>query len=67
MLSMFKSVRDLWAWVCGGTSTITGYIAQQDIMFWLGLLVILVTLIERIVAIVLNMTKWRKLREGDSE
>ena len=67
MLSMFKSARDIWAWLCGGTSTITGYVQEQDFMFWLGLLVIIATLVERLVAIVLNMTKWRKLREGDSD
>ena len=65
---MIKPFRDLWAWLAGGSGITFGHMTDHDVTFWLGMIVLLLTVIERGYEIFLKHKQAMRLSEnGNSE
>lgn len=60
-----KLCKEAWSWIAGACGTAGGYIAEHDLAFWLGVLVLTLTAADRCYEILIKCRRYRSMSAED--
>lgn len=60
-----KLCREAWHWIAGACGAAGGYITDHDLIFWLGVLLLLLSVIIRCYEILIRCRRYRAMKAGD--
>lgn len=65
--AIVKLCREAWSWLAGACGTVGGLVAEHDLTFWLGALVLLLTAADRCYEILIKCRRFRGMSAGNGD